>query len=503
MSRLPRLMHVAGAARARVSRTSCLVCLAGLAALAGCETDSFFDPSVTGRWEHTPTTVPILERIAAIEDDEGELVEYTEPTADDLRVDADDYRIGPGDALDIILYDMIVPRQPEGYQRIVDSRGTIELPQLGTINVNGLTVEETTRILQERMTQYVGNPLATVTVANPRQMTIHVMGAVRTPSPYFMPSSDYRLLQALTAAGGFPESIPYVYVIRQVPLSDSSVRGIAPTQRPATPANAPSGEDLLRVIDDLSGEEREGGNPGLMGIASQPGQTPPASTSDRSAPPPVDLVEPVQTPAQPDVTPPTGGGNWLYLDGRWVQVQSVAAADGSDSPASERLVTQRVIRVPTKNLLSGDARYNIVVRPGDIIRVPAPDTGIVYAAGQLARPGVYQLPDVGRLTLLRLIDAAGGLGQLAIPERVDLTRMVGPDRQATIRLNLRAIAEGTQPDVFLRGDDRINVGTNFWALPLAVARGGFRVTYGFGFLLDRNFGNDVFGPPPVSRSNGF
>jgi len=22
------------------------------------------------------------------------------------------------------------------------------------------------------------------------------------------------------------------------------------------------------------------------------------------------------------------------------------------------------------------------------------------------------------------------------------------------------------------------------------------MTYGFGFLLDRNFGNDVFGPPP-------
>jgi polysaccharide export outer membrane protein len=170
---------------------------------------------------------------------------------------------------------------------------------------------------------------------------------------------------------------------------------------------------------------------------------------------------------------------------------------------TEQLVTQRVIRVPVKNLLSGDARYNIVVRAGDIIRVPSPEVGLVYMAGQVARPGVYTLPDVGRLTLIRAVTTAGGLGALAIPERVDLTRVVGADRQATIRLNLRAIAEGTQPDIYLKPDDQVNVGTNFWALPLAVIRGGFRMTYGFGFLLDRNFGNDVFGPPPTDQGRGF
>jgi hypothetical protein len=100
------------------------------------------------------------------------------------------------------------------------------------------------------------------------------------------------------------------------------------------------------------------------------------------------------------------------------------------------------------------------------------------------------------MTLLRAIDSAGGLSQLAVPERCDLTRMIGLNRQATIRLNLRAIAEQRQPDIFLKPDDIINIGTDFWAFPLAVIRNGFRFSYGFGFLLDRNFGNDVFGPPP-------
>jgi hypothetical protein len=77
--------------------------------------------------------------------------------------------------------------------------------------------------------------------------------------------------------------------------------------------------------------------------------------------------------------------------------------------------------------------------------------------------------------------------------------MLGPDRQAIVRVNLRAIAEGTQPDIILKSDDMVNIGTNFWALPLAVLRNGFRASYGYGFILDRNFGYDIFGP---QRTNG-
>ena len=41
--------------------------LAAAAFLSGCEVDNFFDPSKTGRFEPTPTTIPILERIDVIE----------------------------------------------------------------------------------------------------------------------------------------------------------------------------------------------------------------------------------------------------------------------------------------------------------------------------------------------------------------------------------------------------------------------------------------------------
>jgi hypothetical protein len=44
----------------------------------------------------------------------------------------------------------------------------------------------------------------------------------------------------------------------------------------------------------------------------------------------------------------------------------------------------------------------------------------------------------------------------------------------------------------------VSVGTNFWALPVAIVRNGFRTSYGYGFILDRNIANDLFGPPPVN-----
>ena len=46
---------------------------------------------------------------------------------------------------------------------------------------------------------------------------------------------------------------------------------------------------------------------------------------------------------------------------------------------------------------------------------------------------------------------------------------------------------GYQPDIFLKPNDEIIVGTNILAPFIAAVRGGFRITYGFGFLYDRNF----------------
>ena len=498
-----------------LGRLATLAVLSG--AVVGCSHwDSYLDPSVVGAWEKTPTKVPILNRIATIEDEPDRFVEYSDIRPGDLIPESEPYRLGAGDQLIVTVYDLIQRDQPSVEQRGIDQLGYLEFPQLGRIYLAGLTEEQARQRIAERASEFVDDPLVSVSLQSRRQQAYHLMGNVRAPGPYGIPAMDYRLLEALIAAGGISETAKYVHVIRQVPLTQDAVGPASPPEPGGGNKPAPSGEELLDIIDDLSGGG-SGALPSRPAEVLQPeaGGQPAGEGEPRQ--PMIDLLDPsdrrpnVPVPiegASPTDGATVGGTRWVFLDGNWVR--STSGADGSVRAGSrsvaanpmagtEGLMTQRVIRIRTEPLLAGDARYNIVIRPGDVIRVPMPEAGNVYIDGEVARPGVFTLPSTGRLTLQRAITAAGGLGGLAIPERVDLTRIVGEDQQATIMLDLRAIAQGTQPDVYLKSDDRINVGTNFWAYPLAVIRNGFRTSYGFGFLLDRNFGNDVFGPPPTNR----
>jgi polysaccharide export outer membrane protein len=519
-------MHRTNAAGGRTRRAIVLAAVSGLVAgLGGCgaESDSWlFDPSVVGRWERTPTAVPILGRIASIEGPQDEWIVDSEVQPGDLMPEPSEYRIGPGDKLTVVLYDIPEEGRQFAYERFVDTRGYIDLPQLGSINVGGQTATGATEVIKAAMKDLVNQPLANVEITQQSQARFSVVGGVQNPGPYFIPRADYRLLDALAAAGGFSEASESIYIIRQAPLVDaaSGKPKAAPSPESQKPVTPPTGEGLIEIINQLSnpaaqpkepppspppGEPKPGGSPGVFRSAQ------PAQAGTQPATPPIDLIDPSNPVAAKAVEPkpetPAAQATdttWVYLNGKWMRVKSPTAAPGQPEtlpgqPTGEMVMTQRIIRIPMSRLVAGDARVNPVVRPGDVIRVPPPPPGTIFIGGQVNRVGTYQMTE--KLTLSNAIIAAGGLSGIAIPERVDLTRMVGRDRLATVRLNLKAIYERTQPDVYLKAYDQINVGTNFWATPWAVIRNGFRFTYGFGFLCDRNFGNDIFGPPP--ESNGF
>ncbi len=542
------------------------------ASMGGCEIDSFMDPSVIGRWENTPTIVPIIERIDVIERDTGEFVDVTPVMAEDLLPEASQYRAGPGDVLTVEILDFYQAGVPAQFQESIDARGYITFPQIGEVYVNKFTRPEIQRAIADaiKAAGLQDNAIVDVQIPGARSATFSIFGVVDRVGRYAVPSADYRLLEAITDAGGVSPSIEKVYVIRQVSLTEDAggplPKGGAPGMpEPGNPKNTERGEknliDLIQELTEPSGDspgtpdstpmdepklmEPESGDPDLESLldpesATQDGTSPraspgivgssrgvksvqrrtaaPASMASmrQAADPPIDLVDQEAQPVSP-IAPPVAGSNavagqgrWIFLNGEWRRIIQESSgkpgglAEGADplkeAPKANEVITQRVIEVPVSPLIQGVAQYNLVIRAGDSISVPGPSQGFIYLSGPgISRPGVYQLPFTGKLTLQRLIASAGGLSAIAIPERVDLIRMVGDDRQAMIRLNLRAIAEGTQPDIFLKPDDLVNVGTNFWATPLAIIRGGFRASYGFGFLLDRNFGSDVFGAPPVDR----
>ncbi len=541
---------------------SCAALLAGTALLGGCEIDGWLgDPSVIGRWEHTPTVVPILERIDVIEADTGEFVDVTQVSPNDLVPQVSEYAIGPGDFVRVTIFGLLEPQVPYISETSVNENGFINLPDVGRFRLAGRTSFEARQALAQLLLdegKFTTEPIVDVQALSRQEASYSVFGAIQSPGRFAIPRPDHRLLEALTNAGGVSPIIREIFVIRQVPLTDA-VSGTTPVptgpesdpidtplspSRPNNSGGSGNTESILDLLDDLSGEdEPKGAQPGVIddfitpGVLSlDPSQRPAPRRVDRTIAPSVyqDGMSDGEVPSidlDGDIAPPSINqgpaatidladpsiqtleqGEWRFINGRWVRVlppnpNTVSQLpDGSDPLDDEitanDLMTQRVIGIPTGPLLQGVARYNIVIRPGDIIHVPAPESGLVYAAGPgIARAGSYNLPSNGRLTIMRLVASAGGLSAISVPERVDLTRMVGDDRQATIRINARAIFEGTHPDVFLKPDDLVNFGTDFWSTPFAVMRNGFRFTYGFGFLLDRNFGNDVFGAPP--SNNGF
>ena len=198
--------------------------------------------------------------------------------------------------------------------------------------------------------------------------------------------------------------------------------------------------------------------------------------------------------AQGDLMTQAGGSSkpgMIYVDGKWVEVSPSTAMQNMSQneaiAAATGVTGTRVIRIPITPLLEGDPRYNVVIHPGDIIRVPNIEPGEFYLMGHVGRPGVYSL--TGRkVTLKMAIAASGGLDAVAIPRRCDLIRRVG-NTEVTIQVDLQRIFDAEQPDIFLKPYDLVNVGTDMIAPFLAVTRNAYRASYGWGFTYDRNFYN--------------
>ena len=248
--------------------------------------------------------------------------------------------------------------------------------------------------------------------------------------------------------------------------------------------------------------------------AIRPPGVPPAATApvrEETAEQPTTGGQP-EEPFEPEVeeappTQPAPLSRWIWLNGKWIEITPgqqpglPQTAPGHTQVARTKPVgpeeqvpweemevppSNRIIGIPADLLRDGDARYNIVVRDGDTIRVAAGDTGQYYVMGHVFRPGVYSLVGL-RVTLKQAIASAGGLDPLAWPDRCDVIRRIGGDRETVIPINLDRIFAGKDADFFLKPHDIVNVGTHAVAPFLASIRTAFRITYGFGFVWDRNF----------------
>jgi len=150
---------------------------------------------------------------------------------------------------------------------------------------------------------------------------------------------------------------------------------------------------------------------------------------------------------------PTETGGRATNDTVAVDAESKTATD--KQPVS----IHRLIEVHYQKLIDGDPTYNIVIRPGDVIKVLTENQqGFVYLGGEVNRPGAYNIPGDRKLTLKQLIVSGGGVGKDSpSPAYIQLVRRVAPDRTETVHFAWDDLMEGWSQDAFLIPNDVVNI----------------------------------------------
>jgi polysaccharide export outer membrane protein len=105
--------------------------------------------------------------------------------------------IHPGDQLSVQVYGDTTLTQ----NVTVLNDGTIAYPLIGQVPVAGKTPEQAAATLRDRLLKYVRHPVVTVAITQLAQPDVMVLGDVKNPGKYALPS-DARLSDAIAAAGG-------------------------------------------------------------------------------------------------------------------------------------------------------------------------------------------------------------------------------------------------------------------------------------------------------------
>ncbi|MDP3858296.1 MAG: polysaccharide biosynthesis/export family protein [Stagnimonas sp.] len=124
-----------------------------------------------------------------------------------------EYRIGPGDVIQIIIWDhpeLTSPtgefRDPVSSGRLVSADGMLFYPYAGELKVSGMTVPQVRNLLSERLAKVISKPQVDVRVVAYRSQRVQVSGEVAAPGLVTLDDTPKGILEALSERGGFAAS---------------------------------------------------------------------------------------------------------------------------------------------------------------------------------------------------------------------------------------------------------------------------------------------------------
>ncbi|HVA33044.1 MAG TPA: polysaccharide biosynthesis/export family protein [Candidatus Baltobacteraceae bacterium] len=136
--------------------------------------------------------------------------------------------IHPGDQLSV----QVFGDQSLTQNTMVLSDGTVDYPLVGKVKVGGKTPNEAASILASHLHEYVRHPVVTIAITQLAQPDVLVLGDVKNPGKYNLPS-DGRLTDAIAAAGGLVNT-----------------NGAFPDARVASPAGRVTNVSLQRLLQN-------------------------------------------------------------------------------------------------------------------------------------------------------------------------------------------------------------------------------------------------------------
>lgn len=361
------------------------------------------------------------------------------------------YTLGPGDRVRIDIFK--VTQYSGENQVLVD--GSLNLPQVGSLMVQGLTLKQAADAISAQYAKILRYPYVTVSLVAPSPIRVAVSGEVNRPGSYLIPTTDTgaqlpTLTKALQLAGG----ITQIADLRQVEVRRPQRSGRDQIIKIDLWEFLQTG-NLRRDITLRNGDTIVVPSSNNVSLAESVQMASASFAADRSQPLNIAVVGEVYRPGPYTVTasastgaagetgqsgggdrPPTitraiqiAGGIKPLADVRQIQVRRLA-----------RSGSEQVINIDLWRLLQeGDLSQDLILQDRDTVVIPtakdvpaaeatqiaaasfSPDTIQVNVVGEVVQPGSVRVPP--NTPLNQAILAAGGFNQRARKRTVDLIRL--------------------------------------------------------------------------------
>ncbi len=408
----------------------------------------------------------------------------------------DSYTLGPGDRLRVDIFN--VPEYSGEFYVLGD--GSINLPVVGSIPLQGLTIQKSSALLTAYFSRYVKRPIVTISVLAPRPVQFAIAGEVTRAGSYTIPFTlESRkfpsISQAIQLAGGTTQTanLRQVQVRRAATGRIITVNIFDVLQRGNTAqditlrdgdtiyiarSESVSPADRLRLAgSNLANQDAtvkvailgEVGKPGTYTLRGESGAAQAGGLASRVTPP--TLTEAIKI----------AGGSTASADLSRIRVRR-----------NTRTGAGQTVPINLMSLLqSGDFGQDIILQDGDTILLPTASTinnansSLVAASnlgpqaitppkvivvGEVNRPGTYivksesnttnnntQLAGVVALpTVTTAIQAAAGIKPTANIREIQLIRTTrnGEQKIAINLFKLLQQGDGSQ-DIIIQEGDRI------------------------------------------------